>query len=290
MKKTLLCLLLPALALMPLSLPAAEKTAEKPAEKAAATATPKLLVKVDGTPITEMHYLFFRAQKGEDAGGTDQNAQMAILNELINTAIVANEAKQLKLDQHPEIQAAVDIARMTILAEAVFQDYLKKHPVTDEMIKAAYEKRYAKKAGKEYKARHILLESEDDAKAVIKALNEGADFIALAKEKSTGPSGPNGGDLGWFSAKQMVKPFADATRAMKKGSYTKEPVKTQFGWHVILLEDVRDAKPPKLEDVQESLRRELSRASVIAYLNELRDKAKVEFNEPEDKKTATAEK
>lgn len=271
MKKTLLNLLLPALAMLPLGLHAEEKPAQP--------VQPKLLVKIDGTPITEMHFLFFQAQKGKDGSNTDQNAQMAILNELINTTIVANEAKRLKLDQHPEIQAAIDIARMTILAEAVFQDYLKKHPITDEMIKAAYEKRYAKQAGTEFKARHILLESEDDAKAVIKALDEGADFATLAKEKSTGPSGPAGGDLGWFSPKQMVKPFADATMALKKGEYTKVPVKTQFGWHVILLEDKRDTQPPKLEAVKEDLRRELSRASVIQYLNELRDKAKVEFNE-----------
>lgn len=272
MKETLLKLLLPALVMMPMALHAEDKPAT-PAE-------PKLLVKVDGTPINEMHFLFFRAQKGQDANNNDPNAQMAILNELINTAIVANEAKALKLDQRPEIQSAVDIARMTILAEAVFQDYLKKHPVSDEMIKTAYTERYAKKTGKEYKARHILLESEDDAKAVIKALDGGADFASLAKEKSTGPSGPSGGDLGWFSPKQMVKPFADATIALKKGGYTKTPVKTQFGWHVILLEDKRDVQPPKLEEVKEDLRQELSRASVIKYLNELRGKAKVEFNEP----------
>ena len=131
--------------------------------------------------------------------------------------------------------------------------------------------------GKEYKARHILVKTEDEAKAVVKQLDDGSDFAKLAKEKSTGPSGKTGGDLGWFRPQQMVPPFSDAVAAMKKNTYTKKPVKTQFGWHVIKLEDLRDVQPPKFEDIKDQVKTIVQTKRVQKYVKSLRDKAKIDY-------------
>ena len=128
---------------------------------------------------------------------------------------------------------------------------------------------------KEYKARHILLANEADAQAVVTALDEGADFAELAKEKSTGPSGPQGGDLGWFSPDNMVPPFAEAVQSMSKGSYSETPVQTQFGWHVILLEDERELEAESYESMEGKLKEQARRQVLNAYVTELRQGAEV---------------
>ncbi|MGD2112724.1 MAG: peptidylprolyl isomerase, partial [Gammaproteobacteria bacterium] len=131
--------------------------------------------------------------------------------------------------------------------------------------------------GKEYKARHILVETEDEAKDIITRLDDGVDFSELAKEKSTGPSGPSGGELGWFGAGQMVKPFADAAAAMEKGTYSKTPVQTEFGWHVIMLDDMRDSTPPPFDDVKERLKVLLTNQNLQQHISELRESASIDL-------------
>src|SRR5690606_13747347 len=127
--------------------------------------------------------------------------------------------------------------------------------LSDEEMQKAYQQHLAESpAGEEVKARHILLDSEEDAKAVIEELNKGGDFQQLARDRSTGPSAPQGGDLGWFSKDQMVEPFSDAAFQMRPGDYSKAPVKTQFGWHVILVEDRREKPAPSFEEVEAELR------------------------------------
>jgi peptidyl-prolyl cis-trans isomerase C len=240
----------------------------------------RTLVKVNGESVKDTHFLVYRAQRAHGKP-MDQQAQMGLLNELVNTVVIAQEAEKQGLDKHPELLAAMDVARYRILAEAAVQQHLRDNPVTDKEIKVAYQAQYGNKNLTEYKARHILLKTEDEAKAVIAQLDKGADFAKLAKEKSTGPSGANGGDLGWFEKGAMVKPFADAVAKMSKGGHSATPVKTQFGWHVIELEDSRDQPPPKLEAVKAELTQNLNREKVAAYLKSVREKAKVQIMEPE---------
>ncbi|MCU7959794.1 MAG: peptidylprolyl isomerase [gamma proteobacterium symbiont of Bathyaustriella thionipta] len=146
----------------------------------------------------------------------------------------------------------------------------------EEKVQQRYQELIAKMPKSEFKARHILLEKEDEAKAVIAELDTGADFAELAKQKSTGPSASSGGDLGWFSAGRMVKPFSDATAKLEKGTYTKEPVKTQFGWHVILLEDQRETAPPPLKEVRAQIVQGMQKEILASYIDDLRKNANIE--------------
>lgn len=259
------------------------------AEQAPAEAkTSRTLVEVNGEAIKEQHFLVYRAQRNTQGQPMDQQAQLAMLNELINTVMIAQSAQKQGLDTHPELLAAMDVARYRILAEASVEQFLRDNPVKDDEIAAIYKSRYADAKLTEYKARHILLKTEDDAKAVIAELDKGTDFAELAKTKSTGPSGPNGGDLGWFEAGQMVKPFADATASMEKGSHSATPVKTQFGWHVIKLEDSRAQTPPALDSVRTSLAQDLQRERIAGFIRDIRAKADVKIMEQEKAKPAPA--
>ena len=151
--------------------------------------------------------------------------------------------------------------------------------VSDDEISKAYEQVKKQAARTEYKARHILVKDEDEAKKLIKELDKKADFAELAKKHSLGPTGKNGGELEWFDQSQMVQPFAEAVAAMKPGTYSKEPVQTQFGWHIINLQETRTAEPPKLEDVKPQLTAMVQRQKLGERLAEMRDKAMVELNE-----------
>lgn len=240
----------------------------------------RTLVTVNDHPLTQMHFAMYRSQFGADVDDQPQ-AQMQLLNELINTTMVAQAAEKEAVTDNVQVKIAIEVARARILAQAAIQTHLINNPIAEEDIKSAYDSRYgANGGGKEYKARHILLEDEAGAKAVIEELDGGADFAELAKQRSTGPSGPSGGDLGWFEPTQMVPPFAEATAALDKGSYSKTPVQTQFGFHVILLEDVRDRQPPEYSAVRVALQEQLRQQRAAEYLRDIRANAKVEFAEP----------
>lgn len=237
---------------------------------------PRTLVEVNGEAVLDTQFLVYRAQRGASGQQAGPDAQVGLLNELVNTVMIAQAAEEAGLEKHPEVAAALDVSRYRILAEAAISQYLSDNPVTDEELETAYQARYGNHKLTEYKARHILLETEDQAKAVITELDKGGDFVALAKTKSTGPSGPNGGDLGWFEGGQMVAPFAEAVAGMEKGSHSSTPVQTQFGWHVILLEDTREQQPPTLADVRDQFTEQLQRQRVATYVKSIRDKAKVQ--------------
>jgi peptidyl-prolyl cis-trans isomerase C len=161
-----------------------------------------------------------------------------------------------------------------VLARAAIQDFTNTNPVTDEMAKQLYETQLGA-PGKEYKASHILVETQDEAVAIIGELDGGADFAELAKSKSTGPSGASGGQLGWFAPAQMVQPFSAAAAELEKGSYSKEPVETQFGWHVILLEDTRERTPPSFEEVKDRLKLVMANKRLQEHLQEVRAAADI---------------
>ncbi len=198
----------------------------------------------------------------------EQRQQLAA--ELEDLRLMAKTAEEQGIADKPEVAAQVELQRLSVLTSALAGEYLKNNPVTDADIQAEYQLRFGNAQGEEYKARHILVETEDAAKAVIAELDKGADFAELAKEKSTGPSGPNGGDLGWFSPASMVKPFSDAVVALENGTYTSTPVQTQFGWHVILREDSRSPEPPALEEVKDRLRPAAEQRKLQTYLEGLR--------------------
>ncbi|MCK5728531.1 MAG: peptidylprolyl isomerase [Methylococcales bacterium] len=205
-----------------------------------------------------------------------------LLEELIQRELLVQDAKQKKLGQKEETAARIRMATRSLLSQATLKDYLKTSPVTDTDIKAEYDKEVAKTSGVEYKARHILLKTEEDAKAVLESLKAGANFKELAIKKSTGPSAPQGGDLGWFVEGQMVKEFTEAVKTLENGAYTKTPVKTQFGFHIVLREDSREQTPPPFDSIKEQLRPQLEQKKIQSMLENLREKAKVEILIPLD--------
>ena len=204
-----------------------------------------------------------------------------LIEELIQRELLVQDAIQKQLDKSAEIIAQLDSAKKTLLTQADVQNFIKANPVTDAEIKAEYDSKVAGENGVEYKARHILVKTEDEAKKLIAELDKGADFAKLANKNSLdAKESQNGGDLGWFVAGQMVAPFSEAVVKLEKGKYTKTPVKTQFGWHVILREDSRAQTPPPLEAVKEQLMPYLQRKKVQTMVETLRKQAKVEILVP----------
>ncbi|HET8552502.1 MAG TPA: peptidylprolyl isomerase [Gammaproteobacteria bacterium] len=201
-----------------------------------------------------------------------------LLDRLIDLKVLAQQARQQGLARKPEIQTEMRLQSDSLLAKALVQQHIQQNPISDQDVQQAYQKQVQSMDQKEYKARHILVNDKKTAEKAIDKLNHGADFAKLAKKMSTGPSAKNGGELGWFSPSDMVKPFAEAVENLKKGEYTRQPVKTRFGWHVILLQDVRKMPKPKLSDVKASIEQQLRSQEVQAYVDKLRSQAKVNIN------------
>ena len=203
--------------------------------------------------------------------------QQQIKDEVIAREVFIQEAQKMGLDTSEDFKTQMELARQTILIRELFTNYQKTHAVTDEEIKAEYDKFAAANSGKEYRARHILVEKEADAKAIIAQLKKGGKFEEIAKKSSKDPgSGAKGGDLDWAPAGNYVAEFSTALTALTKGKMTETPVKSQFGYHVIRLDDVRDAQLPKLEDVKPQVSQQLQQQKLVKYQDELRSKAKVE--------------
>lgn len=241
----------------------------------------RTLMKINGQAFTEAHFLAFSVQHGGAKDLQTENAQVALLNKLANTVMVAQAAEKAKLDEHPQVKAAIEMARIQVLAEVQVTSYLASTPITEAEIKAAYDHRYSPENLLEFKASHILVNEEQAAADIIKALAAGQDFATLAREKSTDASKDKGGDLGWFGRKQVVKEFGDALVTLEPGQYTQQPVKSPFGWHVILLEEKRTQQAPALEEVKEQLANGLRQGRLTAYMGQLREETKIEVNAPE---------
>jgi len=236
-----------------------------------------VLATVNGTPITQ-EVLDVYATQRKAQGNQQGNTQDVILEELISLELMRQDSISKGLSTKPVVVATLNQQERTALAGAAIKNYMDNNPVSDEEARAVYDEQMGK-AGKEFNARHILVEDEATAKEVIKLLDSGSDFSELAKEKSTGPSGPNGGNLGWFSAEQMVKPFSEAAAALEKGAYTKEPVQTQFGWHVIMLDDVRESTPPPFDDVKERIKLLLANKQLQQYVETMKGNAKIDIKQ-----------
>ncbi len=237
-----------------------------------------VIATVNGTPLTQSVLDVYSAMRKSQSTNPEDSDQEAVLNELISLELMRQESISKGLNALPMVVAALDQQERTALAGAAIKDFMNSNPVTDEAAQELYDAQVGK-PGKEFNARHILVETEDEAKAVIVMLDQGSDFSELAKEKSTGPSGSSGGKLGWFGAGQMVAPFSEAAAQLEKGEYTKEPVQTQFGWHVIILDDSRESTPPPFEDVKDRLKMLLANQQLQQHVEELKNSASIEIME-----------
>ena len=234
---------------------------------------------VNGKPVPSNRVDALISQVSSQQPGRPITPEMQnqIKEEVINREIFMQEAQKAGLDGSDDYKSQMEQARQVVLIRALFADFQKKNPVTDGDIKAEYDKFAAANGGKEYRARHILVEKEADATKLIADLKKGAKFEDLAKKNSKDPgSGANGGDLDWAAPGSYVKEFSDAMVKLAKGKFTETPVKSQFGFHVIRLDDMRETQLPALDQVKPQIAQQLQQQKLQAYQRGLREKAKVE--------------
>jgi peptidyl-prolyl cis-trans isomerase C len=243
---------------------------------------------VNGKPVPKARLEALEAQIKAQAARTGQpvppEVGQQLREEVIAREIFMQEAQRRGLEGSPDFRAKMELARQSVLINELFTDFQDKSPVTDEEAKAEYDRVVGSQApaagAKEYKARHILVETEDEAKAVIAQLKKGGKFEDIAKKQSKDPgSGAQGGDLGWADPAGYVPEFANALKGLNKGQLTDAPVKSQFGYHVIRVDDVRDAKAPELpafEAVKPQIVQQLQQQKLVKFQEELRAKARIE--------------
>jgi peptidyl-prolyl cis-trans isomerase C len=231
---------------------------------------------VNGKPVPKARMDMLAQQLAAAGRPVTPEMQSQLREEIIAREVFMQEAQKKGLDATEDFKAQMELARQAILIRQLFEDYRKANPVSDADVKAAYDKLVAANSGKEYKARHILVATEDEAKKVVADLKKGAKFEDLAKKLSKDPgSGANGGDLDWTNPAGLVPEFSQAMIKLKKGE-TSVPVKSEFGWHVIRLDDVREQSFPKLEEIKPQLAQQLQQQKLQEYQQSLREKAKVE--------------
>ncbi|QIK37992.1 peptidylprolyl isomerase [Caldichromatium japonicum] len=271
MKKRPLALALLSLVAIGAPLAAEQQTADSPET---------LIATVNGKPyrLDVFRALLIDRLQGRSAQNNPQ-VQQQLVEEFMNLAVASQEAERRKLEQNREVIAALELARMQILANAALTAMANEIEVSDKELKDAYDQLQKKMSRTEYKARHILVKEENEAKNLIKQLDKGAKFEDLAKKHSEGPTGKDGGDLGWVDPAQMVAPFGEALTKLKPRTYTKEPVQTQFGWHIIKLEETRQGKPPAFEEIKPQLVNLVKRQKIGERLNDMGKNADIKFNQ-----------
>jgi peptidyl-prolyl cis-trans isomerase C len=246
-------------------------SADKPDANAIAT--------VNGTPISRATYDIYVKSLLQQSGKTpadltpEQKGQ--VLDELIGLQLISEEAVKDGVDKDPDVTARLALLRMRVLTDAQSQKYLKDKEPTDAELHAQYDTAVGSLDKTEYKGRHILVATKEKAQELIKKIKGGAKFEDVAKAESTDSSKTNGGDLGWFTPSRMAKPFGDAVKTMKKGEMTQEPVQTQFGWHIIKIDDIRDATPPPFDQVKQQLTNQIIQKKLLAYVDGLKKSATI---------------
>lgn len=224
---------------------------------------------VEIDPVVFNLYLASRIQAPAEQATADQIN--SVREELTDLYLLSDQPRATELSNDPQLKAQLELQQRAILAQAVATDFIANNQATDAEMQALYDQQTSMTPQMEYKARHILLETQGAAVEVIAQLEGGADFTELAKEKSTGPTGPSGGDLGWFPPDRMVGEFSEAVLALEDGAFTTEPVQTQFGWHVILREDSRASTPPPFDSVRDVLKQNVEGKKLQDYIQSLRD-------------------
>ncbi|MFZ6777159.1 foldase protein PrsA [Undibacterium sp. Ji83W] len=258
----------------------ADKAASASASASASTtaSSSEVAATVDGTPISKKQLdQIMQQQAAQGMPDTPETRKMVIDN-LAMQLLVAKEAVTKGLDKTADVADQLEMSRQSILANAYVKDYIKTAAVTDDALKAEYEDFKTKNGGNEFKARHILVKTEDEAKDIIAKIKKDIkSFEGLAKAKSQDPgSKANGGDLGWFNPRGMVPEFGAAVAKLEKGKFTEEPVKSQFGYHVIILDDSRPVAIPPLEEVKAGLTQQLQQKNLKKMLDDMKAKAKIE--------------
>ncbi|MBS3916284.1 MAG: peptidylprolyl isomerase [Sulfuritalea sp.] len=249
----------------------------KPAAKpAVAAGKPAAVATVNGVAIPASRAeALLQSQLAQGQQDSEQ-LRAAVRNDLITREILSQASKKKGFDKKAEVTAQFELARQGILVNAYLQDFANANPVKDEAVKNEYNAIVKQMGDKEYKARHILVEKEDEAKSIVARLQKGERFEELAKQSKDPGNKDRGGDLGWAAPSGYVKPFADALVALEKGKFSAMPVRTEFGWHVIQLDDVRDLKHPPLDEVKPQIQQRLQQQSLEKHITELRAKSKVE--------------
>ncbi|HTD06799.1 foldase protein PrsA [Undibacterium sp.] len=258
------------------------KDADKSTTATAGADKGPIAATVNGTPISQKRVDQIMQQQALQQGMPDNaETRKLVIDNLAMQLLVAQEATTKGLDKTPEVADQIEMTKQSVLANAFIQDYIKNSKPTDEAIKAEYDK-VAAQSGKQYEARHILVKTEDEAKDIIAKLKKDPkQFEALAKAKSMDPgSKDKGGELGWFDPRSMVPEFGAAVAKLEKGKFTEEPVKSQFGYHVIMLEDSRAEPVPTLEEVKPKVAQQLQQQSLKKLLDDLKAKAKIEITAP----------
>jgi peptidyl-prolyl cis-trans isomerase C len=257
---------------------AQDKAEKAPSKKAAAekpAAGGKLVV--NGVTIPQSRIDAMNKELTATGQPDTPERRQAVREELVNREVLVQAAAKRGLDKSPEVVAQMEMARQAVLVRALFESEVKANPITDADLQKQYEDFKKSMGENEYKARHILVDKEEDAKSLIAELGKGGDFAKLAKDKSKDPgSKDNGGDLDWGPGARYVKPFSDALASLKKGETTKAPVKTDFGFHVIRLDDVRPLKVPGFDELKEQFRQRAQQQQIQKLVMDLRGKAKVE--------------
>jgi len=231
----------------------------------------------NGAPASQSQFDFLLKQSIAQGQADTPELRKNIRENLTIQELAVKEAEKKGLDKTPDVATQIDLARQNILVRAYLQDYVKNNPISDDALKAEYNKIKAQLGDKEYHARHILVDKESEAKDIIAQLKKSpAKFEKLAAQHSKDGSKSKGGDLGWVSPANLVKPFADAMVKLQKGQITTEPVQTQFGWHVIKLEDTRPLQSPPFEKVKDNLSRQMQQQQVDKAIGELKAKAKIQ--------------
>jgi peptidyl-prolyl cis-trans isomerase C len=256
-------------------LPAAALAQDKPAAKGAPKAPP--VAKVNGVAVPASHMDFMLQQQRSRGAPDNEQTRGMVREELVNREVVAQEAQRAGFAKKPEVQTQLEIARQEIMVGAYLRDWVQKHPVSDADVQKEYERVKQQNGDKEYHARHILVDNEDQAKQIIGELKKGADFAALAQKNSKdNGTKDRGGDLDWNVPTAFDKTFSDAMVKLSKGTFTEAPVQTRFGFHIIQLEDVRQTRFPALAEVKPRIQQQLAQQKVDELVRGLRAKAKVE--------------
>lgn len=251
------------------------QVSKAPAAAPVAAKPPKITV--NGITIPVSRFAIMTQQAAGQGQADNPQVQAQIKDNLIKGEVVAQEAMKAGMDKSPEVMDQLDFVKQQLLVRAYVADYMKKNPIKDEALKTEYNKAKSAEGDKEYKAQHILVEDEKDAKNLIAQIKKGGNFDKLAKEKSKDAgSKDQGGKLEWTMPGNFVKPFSEAMVKLKKGEMTQEPVKTPYGYHIIKLEDTRGAKVPTFDEVKDKIRQSQQQAMMTKLLDDLRSKAKVD--------------
>ena len=233
----------------------------------------KVMATVNGAPITNLEVKHFITRQSKPT------AEPEAIQEMINVELLVQTAKKEGFLEKPFLKLEIERSKDALIASLYLQQVLRDMDVSEEKLKKRYNKEFlsGKMSATEYNANHILVKTEQEAREVITRLDKGESFEELAKTLSTGPSGKNGGELGWFKPESMVPPFSEAAKQLKPGNYSKQPVETQFGWHVILLNELRQTPPPSFEAMKTELRTLIAAEGIREKVSELRSSAKIEI-------------